>query len=192
MFADRPAWAGRWSLLAFSACPVAGIAAGALLLSFPAQAATQALFDVTARVSPGCLVDGLGTSGNAGRIGTLDFGTVSTFSTQRRTATTTTGQAIRLRCTPGVNLVMTIDSGAHAVSGQRNLQRTGTTTARIPYALCRDAACTLPIVAGTGYGTGVTSATSEDVRLPIYAALTPSGTMPPGTYTDTLTVTLTW
>lgn len=192
MFADRPAGAGRWSLLAFSARPVAGIAAGALLLPCPAEAATSILFDVTARVSPGCLVDGLGASGNAGRIGTLDFGTVSTFSTQRRTATTTTGQAIRLRCTPGVNLVMTIDGGAHAVSGQRNLQRTGTTTARIPYALCRDAACTLPIVAGTGYAPGVTSANSEDVRLPIYAALTPSGTMPPGTYTDTLTVTLTW
>jgi spore coat protein U-like protein len=158
-----------------------------------AEAATTAQFDVTATVAPGCLVDGLGASGNAGRIGTLVFGTVSTFSTQRRTATTTTGQAIRLRCTPGVNLIMTIDGGSHAVSGQRNLQRTGTgTTPRMPYALCRDAACTLPIVAGTGYGTSVTSTNSQDVRLPIYAALTPSGTMPPGTYTDTLTVTLTW
>nr|WP_314466577.1 spore coat U domain-containing protein [uncultured Novosphingobium sp.] len=196
MPSEHPAAAGRRSAPAFPASSVA-LAAGALAVGTTfgaagAWAATTATFDVTATVTPGCLVDGLGSSGNAGRIGTLDFGTVSTFSTQQRTATTTTGQAIRLRCTPGVNLIMTIDGGTHAASGQRNLQRTGATTARIPYALCRDAACTLPIVAGTAYGNSIGSTNSEDVRLPIFAALTPSGTMPPGTYTDTLIVTLTW
>ncbi|MEE4450991.1 spore coat U domain-containing protein [Novosphingobium resinovorum] len=158
----------------------------------PARADTTAQFDVTATVTPGCLVDGLGASGNAGRIGVLDFGVDSTFSVATRTATTTTGQAIRLRCTPGVGLTMSIDGGGHAAAGGRNLQRGATATARIPYRLCRDAACTLPIAIGTAVPVTVTSATSEDVRLPVYGSLTLPGTLPPGTYTDTLTITLTW
>ncbi|WP_395397572.1 spore coat U domain-containing protein [Novosphingobium sp. BL-8A] len=156
------------------------------------HAATTAQFDVTATITPGCLVDGLGTSGNAGQFGTLDFGTDSTFATRQHTATTTASQTVRLRCTPGVTLSMTVDGGAHASSGQRNLQQSTTTTARVPYALCRDAACTLPIAIGTPVTTTIATTNSEDVRLPLYASLTLPGTLPPGTYTDTLTVTLTW
>src|SRR5690606_20132027 len=62
-----------------------------------AKAETSAQFEVSATVAAGCLVDGLGTSGHAGTIGTLDFGTDSTFSTATHTATTTAAQAIRLR-----------------------------------------------------------------------------------------------
>ncbi|MBO9724789.1 MAG: spore coat protein U domain-containing protein [Novosphingobium sp.] len=171
-------------LAVFGACVAA-------LLPPGADAATTGQFDVTATVTPGCLVDGLGASGNAGQIGTLDFGTASTFSTQQRTATSTTGQTMRLRCTQGVTLRMTVDGGTHASSGQRNLQR-GATASRVPYSLCSDAACTLPIAIGTAVNTAITTSNSEDVRLPIYARLTLPGTLPPGTYTDTLTVTLTW
>lgn len=167
------------------------VATATALLPLRTEAATTGQFDVTATVTPGCLVDGLGASGNAGQIGTLDFGTASTFSTQQRTATSTTGQTMRLRCTQGVTLRMSVDGGTHASSGQRNLQR-GATTSRIPYSLCSDAACTLPIAIGTAVNTAITTSNSEDVRLPIYARLTLPGTLPPGIYTDTLTVTLTW
>lgn len=157
-----------------------------------AQAATTAEFEVSATVSSGCLVDGLGASGNAGRIGTLDFGEDSTFSTSTHTATTTANQAIRLRCTPGVTLRMTIDGGAHSGAGTRNLQRGATLTARIPYTLCRDAACTQLIGVNAQQNIVITTSNTEDVRLPIYGRLTLPGGLPPGTYTDTLTVTLTW
>ncbi len=157
-----------------------------------ARAATTAEFAVTATVAAGCLVDGLGSTGNAGRIGTLDFGEDSTFSTATHTATTTATQAIRLRCTPGVTLRMVIDGGAHVATGTRNLQRGATTTARIPYILCRDAACTQLIGISTQTNMVITTSNTEDVRLPIYGRLTLPGNVPPGTYTDTLTVTLTW
>ena len=160
---------------------------------FPsARAETTAQFDVTATIVAGCLVDGLGASGNAGTIGRLDFGVDSTFSTATHTATTTTGQAIHLRCTPGVNLMMSIDGGGHAAAGARHLQRSADTSARIAYALCRDAACTLPVAIGGSAALPVSSANSEDVRLPIFGSLILPGTLPPGTYTDTLTVTLSW
>jgi spore coat protein U-like protein len=158
----------------------------------PAFAETSAEFDVAAEIVPGCLVDGLGASGPAGLIGTLDFGTDSTFSTAVRTATTTTNQAIRLRCTPGVSLTMAVDGGAHAAAGVRHLQRGAGTTSRIAYAVCRDAGCTQPIAIGGNAAVAVDGTNSEDVRLPLYAALTLPGALPPGTYADTLTVTLTW
>lgn len=191
MTAARPLGARRPVSPVFLARLTVFGAIAVALLPVRADAATSQTFDVTATVTPGCLVDGLGASGNAGQIGTLNFGTASTFSTQQRTATSTTGQTMRLRCTQGVTLRMTIDGGTHSSSGQRNLQRAATTS-RIPYTLCRDAACTLPIAIGTAYTTAITTTNSEDVRLPIYATLTLPGTLPPGTYTDTLTVTLAW
>lgn len=158
----------------------------------PARAETSAQFDVSATIAPGCLVDGVGSSGNAGTIGTLDFGTDSTFSTATHTATTTASQGIRLRCTPGVNLMMAIDGGSHAATGARHLQRGGDTAARIAYSVCRDAACNQPVAIGGSAAIAVTGANSLDVLLPIFASLTLPGGLQPGTYTDVLTVTLTW
>lgn len=161
-------------------------------LSLPARAETSAEFDVAAQIVAGCRVDGLGASGNAGSIGTLDFGRDSSLSTAAHNATTTAAQAIRLRCTPGVALTMSIDGGAHAASGTRHLQRANDTASRIAYALCSDAACNQPIAIGTSAGVTVASANSDDVRLPVHARLTLPGGRVPGTYSDVLTVTLAW
>jgi len=161
-------------------------------LSFPAQAETNADFDVTARIEPGCLIDGLAPGVNAGAIGTLDFGEDSSLSTATHNATTTASQAIRLRCTPGVSLMMSIDGGTHLASGARHLQRGGDIGSRVAYRLCRDAGCTQPIpIAGTS-GVTVTAANANDVRLPVYATLTLPGNRIPGVYADQLTVTLSW
>ena len=167
------------------------VASGGGLLS-SAHAETTAQFDVTARIEPGCLVDGLGSTGHAGTIGTLDFGRDSSLSTASHSATTTATQAIRLRCTPGVNLMMSIDGGTHAAAGLRHLQRGTDPAARITYTLCRDAACSQPIAIGGTAAVAVNAANSLDVRLPIHGRLTLPGGLVPGTYADTLTVTLTW
>lgn len=159
---------------------------------FPAYAETSANFDVAAEIVAGCRVDGFGGSSNAGRIGTLDFGTDSSLSTAAHSATTTATQAIRLRCTPGVALAMSIDGGAHAAAGLRNLQRGSDTASRIAYSLCSDAACNLPIAIGGSTAVSVTAANGGDVRLPVHARLTLPGGRIPGAYTDLLTVTLTW
>ena len=159
---------------------------------FPAHAETSATFDVSATITPGCLVDGVGSSGPAGTIGTLDFGTDSSLSTATRTASTLASQAIRLRCTPGVSLSMSVDGGDHAAAGARHLQRGADPSARIAYRVCSDAACTQPIVIGANVVTAITAVNSDDVRLPIHAELTLPGDLTPGTYNDTLTVTLSW
>lgn len=158
----------------------------------PAHAETTAQFDVSATVTSGCLVDGLGASGNAGTIGTLDFGTDSTFSTATRSASTASTQTIRLRCTPGLALAMSVDGGDHAAAGTRHLQLGSNSGARIAYTVCRDAGCTLPIAIGGSASVAVTPVNSDDVRLPIFATLTLPGALLPGAYSDMLTVTLTW
>jgi len=156
------------------------------------RAETSAVFDVAANIVPGCLVDGLGASGEAGHIGSLDFGTDSTFSRATRAASTSASQVIRLRCTPGVSVMMTIDGGDHAEAGARHLQLGADTGARIAYNLCSDAACTQSIAIGGNAAITASAANSEDIRLPIFATLVLPGALPPGTYRDTLTVTLTW
>lgn len=167
------------------------VASGGGLLS-PAHAETTAEFDVAAHIENGCIVDGLGGNGNAGTIGTLDFGTDSSLSTATRSATTTAAQAIRLRCTPGVSLMMTIDGGAHAAAGSRHLQRGADPASRIAYALCSDAPCNVPIALGGAAIVSVTATNGDDVRLPVHARAALPGGLIPGTYTDVLTVTLTW
>lgn len=165
---------------------------GSPLVASAARAETSATFDVNAAIVPGCLVDGLGSSGNAGPIGTLDFGTDSSLSTAAHSASTTSNQMIRLRCTPGVNLVMSIDGGNHAAAGSRNLQLGANNAARVAYRICSDAACTQPIAIGGSTSRLIDAASANDIRLPIHAALNLPGGLPPGSYTDTLTVTLTW
>lgn len=177
----------RWSLAAFLA-----VVANEGGFFSPARAETSAEFDVTAEIVAGCLVDGLGDSGDAGPIGTLDFGSDSTFSTATHSTSTTASQAIRLRCTPGVALAMAVDGGAHASNGTRHLQLGADSAARIAYVVCSDAACSQPIAIGGSAAVTVDGANSEDVLLPLYASLTLPGALSPGTYTDTLTVTLTW
>lgn len=161
-------------------------------LSSPGHAETSATFDVAAEIVAGCRVDGLGAIGHAGAIGILDFGEDSSFSTATRSASITASQAIRLRCTPGVTLTMSIDGGNHAALGLRHLQLQTGGDARIVYSLCRDAACAEPIAIGGGTAVAVTSANSDDVRLPLFASLTLPGALPPGRYADLLTVTLAW
>lgn len=163
---------------------------GILIMAPPAHADTVAQFDVTASIVPGCQVDGHGSNGNAGTVGSLDFGVDSTLSTDRVRAAVS--QTVRLRCTPGVTLIMTIDGGQNAAAGARNLQLGTDPAARLPYALCRDAACVQPIPVGGGAIVPITIADNQDVQLPVFGALVLPGTLPPGLYSDRLTVTLTW
>ena len=172
--------------------PLLLAALAASQIAAPLKAETSAEFTVSAIVSAGCLIDGFGSSGNAGTLGALDFGTDSAFSTATRNASFLAAQTIRLRCTPGVNMTMAIDGGSHAASGSRHLQLGGNSALRLAYSLCADAACNQLLGIGNGQVIPVSGANSNDVKLPIYGRLTLPGQANAGTYTDTLTVTLTW
>lgn len=163
----------------------------ALVTGSPSRAETTRTFPVSATIQPGCAIDGLGTSGNAGLMGTLTFApqpSVATATVQTSLAAT---QTVTLRCTPGVQLTMSVNGGQHSASGGRNLQL-GSTAARLVYALCADAGCSQSIGIDQTMQVSVTSANMNSVQLPIYGRLTLPGNTPSGTYADTLTVTLSW
>lgn len=156
------------------------------------RAETSRSFGVSATIQAGCAVDGLGTSGNAGTLGTLDFGTHPSVAIRTVQTSLTGSQAIRLRCTPGVALTMTADGGQHQESGSRHLQRAGNPADRLSYILCTDTGCGQTIGINQSLAVSVTSANMNDVRLPIAGQVTLPGSGTVGTFTDTVTVTLSW
>ncbi|MCD9005492.1 spore coat U domain-containing protein [Luteimonas sp. XNQY3] len=155
------------------------------------RAETQASFAVAAVVTPGCTVDGLGSDGAAGRLAALDFGIDSALSTAVRTADAAAGQAITLRCTPGVTLLMRIDGGAHAVGGVRHLQH-DPSQQRLAYRLYRDAGFADEIGIDQTHAIAIPGTGADGVVLPVHGRLALPGSLPPGTYDDTVVVTLDW
>lgn len=170
----------------------AWVAATIAIVALPcaAQAETSASFGVSAQVVSGCEINSvLATNGQSlGQIGTLDFGTHPALETGVVTTSLTPNAGLVLRCTPGVSLQMSSDGGTHN-DGVRNLQKTGGAQKQ-PYRLYRDLARTQEWLAGQAVPVSFTA--GADISLPIYAALALGGTLPPGTYTDTVVVTLNW
>lgn len=156
--------------------------------------AQSADIPVSATIAPGCAVDGLGTTGNAGIVGRLEFGSASAQFSGSRTADITATQSIVLRCSTGVALQMSLDGGQHAGGGERHLRRTNGTE-QIAYQVYRDSGYAQPIGIGQTQAITVTSMSSNNVRLPVYARVVLSGPdarLPAGSYADTLLVTLSW
>lgn len=171
----------------------AGLGAGLLALAavpLGAQAETTASFGVSAQVVSGCEINGaLPTNGQSiGTVGTLDFGSHPALETGLVTASLLPATGLAVRCTPGVSLLMSTDGGTHN-NGLRNLQLNAGTV-RQPYRLYRDAARSQEWLAGQAVAISFTA--GADISLPIYAGLVLSGTLPPGTYTDTVVITLNW
>lgn len=166
--------------------------AGLCAAAGAAQAQTSESFQVSATVEAGCSIDGVGTSGDAGAMGLLDFGQDSALSTATHSASLSAGQTITLRCTPGVDLSMTIDGGANAAGGVRNLQLGPDTASRLQYRLYADAGFSDEIGINASRSVAVTVANANDVRLPVFARLVLPGDRAAGAYADTLLVALEW
>ena len=162
-----------------SAC----LAGGALLLAAPLPAATTSTFQVTAQIVAGCLV-----VGGVTQYGTLNYGTQSALSTGIL-STSLGGTTVTFQCTPGVALSMSLDGGQNSASGTRNLKRTGGTQL-LAYQLYRDAAYTQAL--GIGQSVTLSYSDATAIKLPVYGRTQLPGTLPAGTYTDAVQVTVTW
>lgn len=142
-------------------------------------------FQVQAVIQNGCLVSG-GTGTPV--FGTLDFGTQPTLSTQTVNATLVSTSSWQLNCTPNMSLTMTLDGGQN-YNGGRRLATTGGGT--LLYQLYSDAAWQNVIqqdqaVVITNIGAG------NNINLPVYGRISLPGNAAPGTYFDTVVVTLSW
>ena len=154
-----------------------------LALTQGAHAVTTSTFQVTAQIVAGCLVVGGVTA-----YGVLDYGTSSALSTATL-STSLGGSTVTFQCTPGVALSMSVDGGQNSASGTRNLKRTGGTQ-MLAYQLYRDAAYSQSL--GIGQSVAVSYTDPTAIKLPVYGRVQLTGTMPAGTYTDVVQVTVTW
>lgn len=160
-----------------------GLSGLGVLLAAPLDAATTSSFQVTAQIVAGCLVVGGVTSYR-----TLDYGSQSALATGTL-GTSLGGTTVTFQCTPGVALSMSVDGGQNSASGTRNLKRTGGTQV-LAYQLYRDAAYSQSLGIGQSVAVGYTDPTA--IKLPVYGRVQLTGTMPAGTYTDVVQVTVTW
>lgn len=151
-----------------------------------ALAVTTQTFTVGATIAPGCSV----ASGSGGVFGSLNFGTRTGVQTGQVSTSFVPGASLSLGCTPGVALSMSINGGQN-YSTVRNLQRTGGTD-RVPYRLYSSSTLAANTEIGVNQSVSVAYTDSNNIALSIFGAATLTGFSPAGTYTDQLTVTLSW
>lgn len=144
-------------------------------------AVTSQSFQVSATITPGCLVASGGTN-----YGSLAFGSYSALATS--TASVALTSSVVLQCTPGVALSMTVDGGLYNSGGRRMQLNSG--TAKVAYQLFRDAAFSQSL--GISQSVSVVYSNANNITLPIYGRVQLPGNTPGGTYSDTLQVQLTW
>ncbi len=160
--------------LALSVCAVAA--------PMPLDAALTSTFLVNATIQAGCLVVGGVTN-----YGNLDFGSYSALSAAAVT-TQLAGTTVTLQCTPGVTLSMKIGGGQNN-NGSRNLKR-GTGSNLVAYQLYRDSGFSQLL--GIDQTVTVSYADPTAIKLPVYARAQLTGSLPAGSYSDVLQVTLTF
>lgn len=155
-----------------------------LLYCAPTRGLPTASFQVSASIVAGCVISGT----NTGVFGTLDFGTQSGVSSSSVSASYVQSTTIVLACTPGTNLSMTINGGSNYTTTRNLKQATYGNT--VAYYLYSNAARTTAIP--VNQAVALTYSNANNITLPIYGQLQLPGPTRAGSYTDTLTVTLSW
>ncbi|MBJ8463922.1 MULTISPECIES: spore coat U domain-containing protein [Acinetobacter] len=163
----------------------------ALISVNAANAATATgTLTVKATVTNSCVLNtsATGTTTNA----VLDFGTLSSLTSNVDADTTTTGgTAIKVLCNNTVPWTLSFDGGQNVLSTQRRMIGGATSNEYIPYNLYSDTgrgtAIGIATTAYSGTGSGAVQTVNVYGRLPAGSAL-PSA----GSYVDTVTVTVTY
>lgn len=141
-------------------------------------AITSAPFAVQAVLQPACHLD---VSRH------IDFGTVT-----RLDGNTDASGGLSVQCTSGTNYKISLSAGngAGATTGARKL--TAPTGATLTYGLYQNANRSLPWGNNADTDTESGSGTGSPVSIPVYGRIPPQSTPFPGTYKDTVVVTLTY
>lgn len=143
-------------------------------------------FQVTASIVNGCVISGT----NTGVFGSLDFGTQPGVGSTSASASYVQSSTINLACTPGTTLNMSINGGSN-YGTSRNL-RVANNTNLVAYTLYTSATHSAASAIPVNQNVALTYSNANNITLPIYGLLQLSGVNRAGTYSDTLTVTLSW
>lgn len=165
--------AGCCGLLALTACQHA--------LALPTQT-----FQVSAAVAAGCVISGTNTS----VFGVLNFGTRSGVETANISASYVQSSTIAIACTPGTALSMSINGGSNYTT-TRNLKLANFSNT-LAYRLFTNASYSAASEIPVNQNVALSYSNANSITLPIYGLLQLRGAQRAGTYSDTLTVTLSW
>ncbi|MFP2429810.1 spore coat U domain-containing protein [Enterobacter ludwigii] len=157
-----------------------------LMLVPAAGAVTSQSFKVSASIVPGCAV----SMGSGGLFGTLDFGTHNGVESAPVSTSFVPNGALSIACTPGVALSMSINGGQN-YSSVRRMKRSGGTEV-VGYRLYSSSSLAANSEIGVNQAIPVTYTNSNNIALPLFGVALLTGFSPAGTYSDQLTVTLSW
>ncbi len=159
-----------------------------VLFVFPAAALTVSgkSFQVGATITPGCSV----TSGTGSVFGTFNFGSHSGVESGVASAAFIANGSLSLACTPGVALSMSINGGQNYTTVRRMVRSGGSEA--VPYRLYTSSSLSASSEIPVNQPVTIAYTDSNNIALPLYGAAQLTGFSPAGTYTDQLTVTLSW
>lgn len=155
----------------------------------------QQAFQVSATIQQGCILGSGGT--DVASYGVINFGQVASLPANVDAASATGAGSIVIQCTPGAAVTIALDNGLNAsgsIAAGRNLKNTANTDT-LSYQLYQDSGHNTVWGNGSNGGStlSLTASSSAAQTLPVFARLfartpTPSA----GTYTDTVTVTVSY
>ncbi|MFU9135444.1 spore coat U domain-containing protein [Erwinia tasmaniensis] len=156
------------------------------VITHPAWSLPTQTFEVSASIVNGCVISGT----NTGVFGSLNFGTLPGVGSRSASTSLAQNAALTLACTPGTTLNLSIDGGAH-YSTTRNMQVANNTNL-VGYTLYTSANHTAASAIPVSQNVALAFSNANNITLPVYGLVQLSGVNRAGTYSDTLTVTLSW
>ncbi|BEN39591.1 hypothetical protein SMKC049_13830 [Serratia marcescens] len=163
-----------------------------LPLSFSVIASTvNDTFLVSAVIAGGCAF-GSGSGGGNTNFGTINFGERADVSTNVDVTSTSGAGSLIVTCTPGTAITIALDYGLNGGSSSNRYLINSQGTRTLAYQLYKDSGYSQ--VWGTGsLANAIATFPATTQTYTIYARLFATSNLPPaGTYTDTVTVTLTY
>jgi len=157
-----------------------------LALTPTVEAVTSQSFKVSATIVPGCAV----STGSGGVLGTLNFGTHTGVESAPVSTSFVPNGALSIACTPGVALSMSINGGQNYASVRRMTRNGGNDV--VGYRLYSSSSLAANSEIGVNQAIPVTYTNSNNIALPLFGVALLTGFSPAGTYSDQLTVTLSW
>lgn len=155
------------------------IAAGLGLAPAAAAQTDSANFQVTANVVTTCRIE----AGN-----TLDFGNYDPTSTAVATGSTT----IRVRCTNGTTAPIALNDGQNGGGGDCTTRAMAAGGNQLAYGLYRTTGTGSPWGCAAGNSLSYTAANAAWSTLTVYGQIPAEQNAPVGSYTDTVTATVTF
>lgn len=152
----------------------------------------QGLMNVQITIGSGCTVTNGTANGSTNTFGSLSFGDYTDLNNtvDGRSLGSGGGTSFGLQCSLGTAYSVAMDDGQNPSGNQRRMANTGE---YVSYNLYQDSGRTLTW--GNGGGSGPTlsgTGTGNDEEMVVYGRVPTQATPSPGTYLDTVQVTVTW